>query len=134
MENVFETASRMALRFETPKGALTVEDLWGLPLQSATGRANLDDIAKGLHRKIKESADETSFVTPPAVVLNAGVEVGFEVVKRIIAVRIAERDATALKQKRAEEKQKILALIADKQDEALKGKSLEELQAMVEAL
>lgn len=58
----------------------------------------------------------------------------FEIVKHIISVRVAERDAEALKKKRAEEKQRILALIADKQDEALKVKSLEELQAMVQAL
>ena len=61
-------------------------------------------------------------------------ELALAIVKRIIEVRVAERDAAALSKKRAEEKQKILALISEKQDEALKGKTLEELQAMVGAL
>lgn len=134
MENIFETASRMALRFETPKGSLTVEDLWNLPLQSNAGRANLDDIAKELNRQTKEAAAETSFVTPPASSGGAEREVAFEIVKRVIAVRVAERDSEAAKKKRADEKQRILELIAEKQDEGLKAKSLEELQAMVAAL
>ena len=57
----FEKASRIRLRFDTPQGSLTVEDLWQLPLTSRTGRANLDDIAKSLNRQLKETAEE-SFV------------------------------------------------------------------------
>jgi hypothetical protein len=55
-------------------------------------------------------------------------------VKRVIAVKVEERDAAASALKRKEEKQKIMALIADKKDDALKGKSLEDLEKMLEAL
>lgn len=134
MNNIFETASRLSLRFPSTKGLLSVEDLWSLPLQSGTGKPNLDDIAKGLYLAIKESGDIISFVTPESGPKNGTNELALEVVKRIIEVRVAERDAEMLRKKRSEEKQKILALIADKQDEALKGKSLEELNAMVNSL
>ena len=134
MQDIFATASRKGIRFLTPKGPLTIEDLWDLPLQSQTGRANLDDIAKGINKLVKEQAEETSFVSPTSSAVDQNNELALEVVKHIISVRVAERDAESLKKKRTEEKQKILSLIADKQDEALRGKSLEELQAMVSAL
>lgn len=134
MQDIFATASRKGIRFLTPKGPLTVEDLWDLPLQSQTGRANLDDIAKGINKLVKEQAEETSFVSPTSSAVDQNNELALEVVKHIISVRVAERDAESLKKKRTEEKQKILSLIADKQDETLRGKSLEELQAMVSAL
>ena len=54
MEQMFEKASRAKIRFETSKGSLTVEDLWDLPLTSNTGKADLDDIARGLHSQLKE--------------------------------------------------------------------------------
>lgn len=134
MDNIFELASRLGIRFASPKGPLTVEDLWNLPLQSNTGKANLDDIAKDIYRTIKERGEVISFVAPATNEKSEEGELALAIVKRIIEVRVAERDAESQKRKRAEEKQKILALIADKQDEALKGKSLEELQAMVNAL
>ena len=47
--NIFEQATRQAFRFESPKGFLTVEDLWNLPLTNNTGRANLDGINAGIN-------------------------------------------------------------------------------------
>lgn len=132
--NIFEQAARLAIRFDTPKGQVTAEDLFNLPLTSLSGRANLDDLAKDLHREIRSSAEETSFVHPASTGVDVETQLKFDIVKHVIGVRVAERDAAATEQKRKEEKQKILALIADKQDEALRGKSLEELQAMVQAL
>lgn len=62
----FVKASRLALRFDTPKGLLTTEDLWNLPLTShAPGKPNLDDIAVGLHNKL-QTKNTVSFVNTPA--------------------------------------------------------------------
>jgi hypothetical protein len=130
---LFEQATRRALRFESPKGALTVEDLWNLPLTSTTGKANLDGIAKYVNRQLKD-ADEESFVQPTVGSKNVELNLKFDVVKHIIAVRVAERDAAAEAEKRRATKQRILELIAEKQDDNLKGKTLEELQAMANSL
>ena len=54
--NLFEHASRNKLRFASPKGDLSVEDLWDLPLTSTTGKANLDDIARDLYHQIDSKA------------------------------------------------------------------------------
>lgn len=131
---MFEKAARLKIRFNTDRGQLTVEDLWQLPLTSATGRINLDDIAKGLQRDVRASAETTSFVDDAADGPSEDLQLAFDIVKHVIAVRKAERDEAKSAEKKREDKQKILALIADKQDEALKGKSLEELTAMVEAM
>ena len=130
--SMFEKADRMKLRFETPKGPLAAEDLWDLPLTSTTGKANLDDIAKGLFRQLKESG-EVSFVQP-AKTTDTATQLKFDIVKHIIEVRVAERDAAALAQANKEKKQLILGIIAQKENEALSQTSLDELRAMVQSM
>jgi hypothetical protein len=129
---MFEKASRAKLRFASPKGDLTAEDLWDLPLTSNTGKANLDDIARSLHRELKDS-DEVSFVTP-ASGASETTQLAFDIVKHVIEVRIAERDAAALKTERAAKKQQILEIISKKETEGLMGASLDELREMANSL
>lgn len=130
--NIFERASRLKLRFDTPKGLLSAEDLWDLPLTSGTGKANLDDVARGLHRDLKD-ADTESFVVKPAKA-DETLQVAFDVVKHVIDIRLAENEEARVKSENREKKQRILELISRKQDEALSAKSVEELQDMVTAL
>lgn len=126
---MFEKATRMRLRFETSAGFIDTEDLWQLPLTSNRGKVNLDDIAKDLHKKLKND-DEVSFVYKDKK-LESLDQLRFDIVKHIIDVKIAEREAEADAAARKEKKQRVLALIAEKQDENLRGMSLEQLTAMV---
>lgn len=129
---MFEKANRMKLRFTTPKGVLSVEDLWDLPLTSSTGKANLDDIAKALHRKLKDEAD-TSFVEPSATG-DKTLQLQFDIVKHIIDIRIDERNAAAIARANKDKKQMILELIAKKKNEELANASLDELEKLAESL
>lgn len=131
--DIFEQAARCKLRFETDRiGDIMVEDLFDLPLTSKTGRANLDDIARALHKQLK-SGDDVSFVEP-ARASDPAIQLSFDIVKHVIDTKIEANKAEAKKREDAEKKQKIMALVADKKDEVLKGKSLEELEAMLSAL
>jgi hypothetical protein len=130
---IFEKAARLKLRFDSPKGALSVEDLWDVPLTSGVGKANLDDIAKGLYRQLRDTDATVSFVLPVEKGSDT-VQLKFDIAKHVIDIRMAERDAAADAAKRKETKARILELIAKKQDDALGGKSLEELLAMANAL
>ena len=131
--DIFEQAARCKLRFETNRiGGILVEDLFDLPLTSKTGRPNLDDIARGLHKQLK-SGDDVSFVEPSRS-SDPVVQLSFDIVKHVIDAKLEANKAEAKKRDDAEKKQKILALIADKKDEALKGKPLEELEAMLATL
>ena len=128
---MFEKAARLKLRFQTSKGLLTVEDLFDLPLTSQTGKANLNGIAVALHNKLRVDLS-VSFVEPAKA--NEADEVAFEIVKHIITTKIAERDAAAAAAAKKEAKQKIMALIDQKQNEALGAKSLDELQELLKSM
>lgn len=129
---MFEKASRLKLRFETDKGLLTVEDLWNIPLTSTTGKVNLDDVARGLHAHLKNEIN-VSFVNPDKTA-DPVTNLKFDIVKHVIAVRLAEANAAALERSKKEKKQHLMEIIARKEDEALSGASLEELRAMINAL
>lgn len=132
---IFEKATRQALRFEMPVGLVTVEDLWNLPLSAKEGRSNLDQLAQGLHRQLKAASDEVSFVDQAAAGAgNADLQLRFDVVKRIIDVRVDERNAARAEADRREKKQRIMELIAKKQDEKLSAASEEELRQMLETV
>ncbi|PRP93628.1 hypothetical protein [Enhygromyxa salina] len=134
MSNIFERASRLRIRFESSKGLLTMEDLWVLPLTSEGGKSkvNLDEIARGLHREI-QAAGEVSFVKP-ASEPEERLSVAFEVVKHVISVLMAERDAAVLEAERQEKKKLILAALAEAENKDLTSGSIDELRAKLAAL
>lgn len=131
----FELASRLKLRFDSPKGQLTTEDLWDLPLTSPSGnRANLDSIAIALHRETRDVAEVVSFVETEASSGSEELLLKFEIVRHVIRVKVAERDRAKEASDRKEKKQRLLALIAQKQDQELAGKSIDELRSLAESL
>ena len=127
---MFEKASRMKLRLHTPRGPLSVEDLWDLPL--ADDPFSLDELAK-MHREAIERSSGKSFVHKDEEPDEA-LQLQFDIIKHIIDVRLAERDAAENAALRAQRKQRVLEIMAEKQDEELKSKSLEELTELIETL
>lgn len=128
---MFEKATRLKLRFDTAKGQLCVEDLWDLPLTSTRHSANLDDLARTLHEATKN--ESVSFVTKTEPV-NEVQKLRFDIVIHIINTRLAENEAAANARANREKKQQIMALIDQKQNEALGALSVEDLRKMVESL
>ena len=124
--NIFEIAARQKLRFETIKGALSVEDLWDLPLTSATGRACLDEIAIGLHKQLRASADVVSFVDSAATA-DPSVQLRFDIVKHVIEQRKLENAEAASAKAKAELKQQLLAALAKKRESAVDAMTEEQL-------
>ena len=131
---LFIAAARGKFRFAanaTGGSQLSVEDLWDLPL---TGRGpNLDDIARTLHHALKEADGDISFVKP-AVKTTATIQAKFDIVKYVLDVKMAERDARAVAEAKAAMKQKLLSKLSEKQDKDLDSKSAEEIQAMIDQL
>lgn len=127
MEKIFERATRLKIRYQTQNGILMVEDLWDLPLDSKI-IANLNSIAIQLNRQIKDSGEE-SFIGNSKV--DPILQLKFDIVKYIIDTKLSEAEdkANALAKKQYNEK--ILKLIDEKEDEALKGKSADELKKLL---
>jgi hypothetical protein len=122
---MFEKATRQKYRFKTDVGLVTVEDLWDLPL---TG---LDKLAKALRKELQEAQEESFLETKPR---SSVIETKFEIVKYIIQVKLKEKeDAVNVKAKK-ERKEKILEILAEKQNEALSQKTPEELLKELEEL
>jgi len=130
---MFEKAVRLKLRFDSPQGLMSAEDLWDLPLTSSRpNKANLNDIAKEVSRELKASGEE-DFVNPTSKA-DETLQLKLEIVKHVIHVIQAENEAARELANKREKKARLLELIAHKQDQELEGKSVEELTAMVEAL
>ena len=123
--NLFEMATRNKFRFPF-KGQISVEDLWDLSVQ------NLDAVFKTLNAEVKQVKEESLLATKSTedTILDAKIEI----VKHIVKIKLEEADQhTKAAEKRAQAR-RIQELIANKQDEALQDKSIEELQAMLSAL
>lgn len=123
--NIFEKASRLKLRVAF-KGHLRVEDLWDLPLEQLDELyGELSEQLDGTKRKSllgkKTEADELAALT-------------VEIVTHILKTKQAEQDERKTKAAKAARRRELTALLADKQNEELRGKSVEEIQKMLEEL
>lgn len=124
MEKLFETASKMKVRFNY-RGVITTEDLWDLDVRA------LDYIYKQLIVAKKESETESLLEEKKT---NPILEVQIEIVKHIFNVKVEERKAAELQAENAAKKQKILSILARKQDAELENKSAEELEELIKGL
>ena len=123
--NVFEISTREKLRFPY-KGSISVEDLWDL------SPANLDSVFKSLNAEKKQA--ETESLLSAKTDADTILDIKLSIVRHIVAVKLAEAEKRAKAKEIKEQKQKIMEIIANKQDAALQNKSVEELQAMLAGL
>lgn len=127
IEMLFVLASKNKYRFDSKVGLIASEDLWGLPLSSAT-KANLQDVAIGLHNQIKEKS--VSFVS--TVKVDATLENKLEIVKYVISSKQEDKRKIDDAAKRKAQKQAINALIEEKEQEGLRGLTIEQLRKLQE--
>lgn len=130
--NLFEAASRKQLRFQSAKGALTVEHLWLLPLTSANGDS-LDRLAMAANRDLRELAED-SFVESKPNPRKAELTLQLDILKHVIGVKQAENAAKVADTQRKTQIQQIEAALAEKQGDALKGMSAAELEQKLKEL
>ena len=123
--NIFEYAVRNKVRFPF-KGMISVEDLWDLSL------TNLDSIYKILNKQVKQSEEESLLATKTNV--DTELEVQIAIIKYIVTVKLAEQEAREKAAAKKAQKQKIMSIIATKEDEALQNTSVEDLKKMLEEL
>jgi hypothetical protein len=122
---MFEKAVRLKLRF-THKGLCTVEDLWDIPLES------LDRIFKDLNTNLKAQKEESLLETRSKE--DEILDLKIAIVKHIVEVRLSEQKARTDLAAKSAKKEKLLGIIAEKQDSALRDMSIDELTKLVDEL
>lgn len=124
MTNIFLLASRAKLRFATEKNKnLTVEDLWSLDIPVLGEMADALESSLKPNRRVRTATKE-----------EGNTKLAIEIIDAIIEVRTSEKEAAktrateqAVRQSQIENIDK---LIAEKEIEEYKGKTLEELKQL----
>jgi len=124
MSDLFKIASRKKYRFNY-KGVISVEDLWDLSVEE------LDSIYKKLKAQQKNNNEESllqSVTKEDKELANK-----IDIIKTIVVDKLAAKERALKAAEKKAQNQRILEILADKKDAALKEKSIEELQAMISA-
>jgi len=133
-QNIFEYATRNKLRFASPRGEMTLEQLWDIPLRGAAGdQFNLNTIAKTISKALKDVSEE-NFVETTKTVRHTKLEIALELVKHVIDTKLGEEKAAETRAANKQKKEKLLAILAEKQDGKLSALSEKELQKQIAAL
>ena len=125
--NIFETATRKKLRFNSDVGALTTEQLWDLPLLRQRGQgADLDRVARAVAAELREVATE-SFVQVSTSPQQADLEVKLEIVKHVIAAKQAQAEGVRGRAENAEKRRKQLDALESAEQREMSAMSKEDL-------
>jgi hypothetical protein len=119
---MYKNAGKLKLRFISTKGELTVEQLWNLSLK------DLDNLAIALEQEHEESGKKSFLAVQSQK--DKVAKLKFDIVLDILKTKVEENEAARNIKSNKEHNAKIDALIAEKQDESLKGKTIEELEAL----
>jgi hypothetical protein len=123
--NLFEVATRNNYQFPF-KGLINVIDLWDLSL------TNLDSVFKVLNAEVKKSEEESLLNTKSKE--DEELSNKIKIVKYIVGVKLAEKEAKEDEKKNREMKQRLLAIKAKRQNEALENLSDEDLDRAIAEL
>ena len=123
---MYKKALRTKLRFSTSKGKLTTEDLFDLSL------TDLNNLAIALDKKLSETPRK-SFISDIAPDTQED-ELRFNIVKDIITLKLAERNAAQNANAKAAEKAQLLEILHRKKNEALENLSVAEIEAKLASL
>jgi hypothetical protein len=122
MADLFKIAAKKKYRFNY-KGLITVEDLYDLTIEE------LDKIYKNLKVQQRNSSEESLLqtISKEDKELNNKIEI----IKVIVADKLAAKEKAKKAFEQRAQRQRILEIMEDKKDAALKEKTIEELQAMM---
>lgn len=121
--NLFIIATRNKYRYPY-KGLISTEDLWDLSLQG------LDSIFKTLNSQLKELGEESLLVE----VEDKGAEVlrnKIDIIKYVLRVKLETKARNEQAAANAAKRQRIMEVIASKEDAALQNMSVEDLTKML---
>jgi len=123
--NIFEIATRNQFRFAF-KGMINSEDLWQLSPK------DLDIIFKSLNSELKKVKEESLLETKSME--DQILDIKIQIVKHIFNIKQEEEKLRVEAKQNKEKKQKLMEILASKQDQDLLDKSAEDIQKMIDEL
>lgn len=123
---MYKEASKMKLRLATVKGNLSVEDLWDLSLTA------LDKMAVAIDEQISKNPKK-SFIsesTPEDKVS----KLKLDILKDIINTKLEEKAKKDSEKQKISERNKLLEILAKKEEASLENLSIEELKKKIAEL
>lgn len=126
MDNMWIEALKNKYRFEY-KGLINVEDLFDLKLQ------DLDYIYKNL-KKDENDLQVDSLLDANKNPLKKEIEIKINIVKAIFEMKEQEIENAKIAMANKAQRDKILAIIENKQDQELSEKSIDELRKIYDSL
>lgn len=122
---MFESAVRTKLRFFF-RGQISVEDLWDLSVE------DLDNIFKSLSSELKDQKGES--LLEKKTKSDEILELKVELIKHVVAVKLKEQELRENEIIRSGKKQKLLGILAEKQDEHYRGMSIEDITKCIDEI
>jgi len=123
--NIFEVANSKKFRFNF-KGLISTEDLFDLSVK------DLDSIFKTLNSQLKQTREESLLEVKSTE--DQILDIKIEIVKHIFNLK-QEEEAKRIKAKEnKEKKQKLMEILANKENQDLLNKSKEDIQKMLNEL
>jgi len=122
--NIWKYAAKNKLTFSTNKGTLMSSDLFDLKVE------DLDKIFSSL--KKQEDASNTYTLLDTKKKENTDLEVKIALVREVFSDKIAAKEAAEKAAQTREQNRKIKDIIERKKDAELEGKSIEELEKMIQ--
>ena len=121
-KNIFEVATKCKYRFPY-KGMISVEDLWTLNMKA------LDEVFKALNAELKITNEESLLSEKSPA--DEEVENKIAIVKHIYNCKVQEQNERLLANEKRKRDQKIMSIIARKEDAKLENMSKEDLLKML---
>lgn len=122
---MYKQASRIGLKIQTSKGVLSVDQLWSLSL------SDLTTTIIAVKKTLKKTEDDDLDFLKSIDVKDPENELRFNILKDVYLTRKKEIEDVKSENEKKAFNNKILDLIAAKQEASLANKSIDELEALL---
>lgn len=123
---MYKKAIRAKLRFQTSKGLLTIEQLWGLTL------TELKNLIISLHETVKKvPSEDLAFLETETVQEESEDKMRFNIAVDVYKTKQQEAKDSREEASKKAYNQHIAEIIAEKEEADLRNKSIDELKAMM---
>ena len=122
---MYKESSKLKLRFPTQVGLLSAEQLWDL------NQTQLSNAVKAVKKVLKKTDDDELSFLEDTKVVDVENQLRFDILKDVYLTKKKEAEELRTAAETKAHNQKILTLISEKKEEGLKGKTIEELEALL---